>query len=62
MNSEHNNIDLSFRAYDENTRDTDLSVNLNAENVDENKLKKTLNTWLVAIDSTLKVVDANDLL
>lgn len=58
MNSEKNNIDLSFRAYDEDTRDTDLSVNFNAENVDNEKLKKILNTWLVAIDSSLVVVDS----
>ena len=58
MNSEKNNIDLNFRAYDEDTRDTDLSVNFNAENVDNEKLKKILNTWLVAIDSTLMVVDS----
>ena len=58
MNSEKNNIDLSFREYDEDARDTDLSVNFNAENVDNEKLKKILNTWLVAIDSTLMVVDS----
>jgi len=58
MNSEKNNIDLNFRAYDEDTRDTDLSVNFNAECVDNEKLKKILNTWLVAIDSTLMVVDS----
>ena len=58
MNSEKNNIDLSFREYDEDARNTDLSVNLNAENVDNEKLKKILNTWLVAIDSTLMVVDS----
>lgn len=58
MNSEKNNIDLSFREYDEDARNTDLSVNLNATNVDNEELKKILNTWLVAIDSTLMVVDS----
>ena len=58
MNSEKNNIDLSFRAYDQDSLDTNLSVNFNAENVDNEKLKKILNTWLVAIDSTLMVVDS----
>jgi hypothetical protein len=54
MNTEKNNVDLSFRSYDDN-RDTDLSVNINGENVTETKLKKLLNTWLVAIDSNLTV-------
>ena len=54
MDSEKNNVDFSFRSYDDN-RDTDLNVNINGENVTEVKLKKLLNTWLVAIDSKLTV-------
>ena len=54
MDIDKNNVDFSFRSYDDN-RDTDLSVNINGENVTEAKLKKLLNTWLVAIDSELTV-------
>jgi hypothetical protein len=54
MDSDKNNVDFNFRSYDDN-RDTDLSVNVNGENVTEAKLKKLLNTWLVAIDSKLTV-------
>jgi hypothetical protein len=55
MDNNKNNVDLSFRSYDDDSRDTDLSVNINGENVTEAKLKKLLNTWLVAIDSKLTV-------
>ena len=57
MNSEKNNIDLSFRSYNDN-HDTDLNVSINSENVDDEKLKKLLNTWLVAIGSTLVAVNS----
>jgi hypothetical protein len=57
MNTEKNNVDLNFRSYDDN-HDTDLNVNINGEHVDNEKLKRLLNTWLVAIDSTLVVVDS----
>jgi hypothetical protein len=52
MNTEKNNVDLSFRSYNDN-HDTDLNVNINGEHVDDEKLKKLLNTWLVAIGSEL---------
>jgi hypothetical protein len=54
MNSEKNNVDLSFRSYSDN-HDTDLSVNINGEHVDDTKLKKLINTWLRAIESELTV-------
>ena len=54
MDSDKNNVDFNFRSYDDN-RDTDLSVSINGENVTEAKLKRLLNTWLVAIDSKLTV-------
>jgi hypothetical protein len=54
MNTEKNSIDLSFRSYGDN-HDTDLSVNINGEHVDDAKLCKLLNTWLKAIESTCEV-------
>ena len=54
MNSEKNNVSLDFRSYGEN-HDTDLSVNINGEHVDDFKLCKLLNTFLIAIGSELKV-------
>jgi hypothetical protein len=57
MNSEKNNVDLSFRSYNDN-HDTDLNVSINSEQVDDEKLKKLLNTWLVAIGSTLVAVNS----
>lgn len=54
MNTEKNSIDLSFRSYGDN-HDTDLSVNINGEHVDDAKLKKLINTWLIAIESELRV-------
>ena len=52
MNTEKNNVDLSFRSYDDN-HDTDLSVSINGEHVDDDKLCKLLNTYLKAIGSNL---------
>jgi hypothetical protein len=57
MNSEKNNVDLSFRSYNDN-HDTDLNVSISGEHVDDEKLKKLLNTWLVAVDSTLVAVNS----
>ena len=54
MNTEKNNVDLNFRSYND-SHDTDTQVNINGEHVDEAKLKKLLNTWLVAIVSNLTV-------
>lgn len=51
-----NSISLDFRSYDEDSRDTDINVSLNADNVNNTKLLKVLNSWLVAIGSNLKVV------
>jgi hypothetical protein len=52
MNTERNNVDLSFRSYNDN-HDTDLSININGEHVDDKKLCKLLNTYLKAIGSSL---------
>ena len=54
MNSEKNNVDLSFRAYNDN-HDTDINVSINGEHVNDEKLCKMLNTWLRAIESTCQV-------
>lgn len=61
MNSEKNNVDFSFRSYN-GDHGTVLNVNINGDNVGNDKLKKLLNTWLVAIDSTLVVVDSANIL
>jgi len=61
MNSEKNNVTLAFRSYNDN-HDTDLNMSINGEHVDDDKLKKLLNTWLVAIDSTLVAVDSMNIL
>jgi hypothetical protein len=52
MNTEKNNVDLSFRSYNDN-HDTDLSVTINGEHVDDVKLCKLLNTYLKAIGSSV---------
>jgi len=56
MNTEKNNVDLSFRSYGDN-HDTDVSVNINSEHVNDDKLLTLLNTWLRAIGSSLIVRD-----
>ena len=55
MYSSKNYISLSFRADDEDTRDTDMNVSIDVENVDDAKLARTLNTWLAAIEANLTV-------
>jgi hypothetical protein len=57
MNTERNNVDFSFRSYVDN-HDTDLSVNINGEHVDDAKICKLLNTFLKAIGSTCEVTYA----
>ena len=52
MNTEKNNVDLSFRSYNDN-HDTDLSININGEHVNDEKLCKLLNTYLKAIGSSV---------
>ena len=52
MNTEKNNVDLNFRSYDDN-HDTDVSVCINGEHVNDEKLCKLLNTYLKAIGSTV---------
>lgn len=52
MNTEKNNVDLNFRSYGDN-HDTDLSININGEHVDDVKLCKLLNTYLKAIGSSV---------
>lgn len=55
MYANKNYISLSFRADDEDTRDTDMNVNIDIENADDGKLLKTLNRWLRAIEADLVV-------
>ena len=57
MYSNKNYISLSFRADDEDTRDTDMNVDMNFENADDAKLARMLNTWLRAIDADLTVTN-----
>jgi hypothetical protein len=59
MNTEKNNVDLSFRSYSDN-HDTDMSVNINGEHVDDKKIEKLLNTFLAAIESSLTVKDSRN--
>lgn len=59
MNSERNNIDFSFRSYNDN-HDTDLNVSINGEHVDDSKIQKLLNTFLTAIGSDLVVQDTRN--
>ena len=59
MNSERNNIDFSFRSYGDN-HDTDLAVSINGEHVDDSKIQKLLNTFLIAIGSSLIVQDTRN--
>lgn len=54
-----NNVDFSFRSYDDN-HDTDLSVNINGEHVNDAKLQKLLSTYLKAIGSSLTVQDTRN--
>jgi hypothetical protein len=56
MYAEKNYISFSYRADDGDTRDTDMSVDINFENADDAKLAKRLNTWLRAIEADLEVV------
>ena len=57
MYSNKNYISLSFRADDEDTRDTDMNVDMNFENADDAKLTRMLNTWLRAIEADLTVTN-----
>ncbi len=47
-----NNVSFSFRSYTGN-RDTELSVSIDGDNVDEVKLMKLLTTYLQAIGSRI---------
>lgn len=59
MNTERNSVDLSFRSYGDN-HDTDISVNINGEHVDDKKLLSLLNTWLRAIGSEITARDSRN--
>ena len=50
MNSDNNNISLNFRSYNDQ-RDTDMSVSIDGDNIDEVKLMRLLTTFLGAIGS-----------
>jgi hypothetical protein len=60
MYANKNYISLSFRADDEDTRDTDMNVSIDIENADDAKLLKTLNRWLKAIEADLVVQDTRN--
>jgi hypothetical protein len=55
MYAEKNYISVNFRADDEDTRDTDMQVDMSFENSDDEKLARMLNVWLTAIDADLIV-------
>ena len=55
MYADKNYISLNFRADDEDTRDTDMQVDMSFENANDAKLAHMLNTWLKAIDADLVV-------
>ena len=55
MYSNKNYISLSFRADDEDTRDTDMNVDMNFENADDAKLARMLKTWLAAVEADITV-------
>ena len=57
MYANKNYISLNFRADDEDTRDTDMQVDMNFENADDAKLARMLNTWLAAIEADLTVTE-----
>ena len=52
MNTDNNNVSFSFRSYDDN-RDTDLSVSIDGDNVDDIKLAKLLTTFLGAVGARI---------
>lgn len=60
MNTERNNIDFHFRSYSDN-HDTDVSVRIEGEHVDDEKIRRLLNTFLAAIGSDLAVVESSKL-
>ena len=55
MYSNKNYISLSFRADDEDTRDTDMNVDMNFENADDAKLARMLKTWLADVEAVITV-------
>ena len=60
MYSNKNYISFSFRADNEETRDTDMNVNIDIENASDEKLCKTLNRWLRAIEADLVVQESRN--
>lgn len=48
MNTENNSVSFSFRNHD-----TDVSIDISGDNVDEVKLMKLLTTYLTAIQSRI---------
>jgi len=55
MYANKNYITLNYRADDEDTRDTDMNVDMNFENADDAKLARMLRTWLTAIEADIEV-------
>jgi hypothetical protein len=54
MDSTKNNATLSFRAYTDD-HDTDISVDMQGDNVNDERLRKLLLAWLTAIGSNLTI-------
>jgi hypothetical protein len=54
MNTQENQVELSFRSY-KHDRETEISVDMESENVTEVELIRLLNAWLTAIGSSIVV-------
>jgi hypothetical protein len=52
MNTDNNNVSFNFRSYTEN-RDTDISVCIDGDHVDDIKLARLLTIYLGAIGSRI---------
>lgn len=52
MKADNNNVSFSFRSYDD-SRDTDIDVNICGDNVDTVKLAKLLTVFLNAVDAPI---------
>jgi hypothetical protein len=59
MKSSSNTVALDFTSYTESL-DTDISVCVRGDNVDDDKIVELLNRFLGAIGSSLKVLDGRN--
>ena len=59
MKSSSNTVALDFTCYTESL-DTDISICVRGDNVDDDKIVELLNRFLGAIGSSLKVLDGRN--